>query len=174
MKSQIILAGVGLTCGCVIMATSLVHASEVYSPSEIASTSQEIALHDPVVPGHVLYPVAAAGHRLKILLSTPEDRPFVQIATAQSRLKAGVTLVEMDKTGAATQTLWKGHHYLVLLMDAHRNQPLPANVVRQLEQALVDYRDAIVEYKHFFSDNQIATLDQLLAANAVLIAELQQ
>ncbi len=172
MKANFVLATVGFLFGCVIVGTSLVHASEVYSADKISSTPQQVAVHEPILPGHVLYPATVLSHKLKVLVSSPEDKPFRELAISRQRLKDSVQLIEMDKNGLATQTLWKGHHYIALVISHYPTDSMNEHLRQEVLVVLTEYQDVLLEYKNFFSDNQKSVLDQLLAENEVLIKQL--
>lgn len=173
MKANIVLALVSFLFGCLIMGTSLVQASEVFSVDKISSTSQDISINQPVLPGHLFYPATVLTQKMDVFISSSEKKPFVQLKIARYRLRDSVELIEMEKTGLATQTLWKGQQYLVLLIDSQQKLSMSDELRRETTAVLADYQEVLQTYKDNFSDNQKAVLDQLLAENEVIVGRIR-
>lgn len=160
--ARFFLSTLGLLVGFSILAVSLSAGnSTVLSSGPSSSTNKQFYVNQTMLPDHVAYPVLMAVDRVKLELSSDQERVYTQIEYAHRRFEYANALIEKDNTSLALTTLTKAEKYLI--QAAHEALDLEDGRHQQQYafRTLVYYDQQLENLKSNFSDSDRAVIDQL-------------
>ena len=132
-----------LSFGALVMGASLIAVRPVSSTTDPA-TARTLYFGQAILPDHVLYPGLMIADRVKLELSDPEERIYVQVNYASRRLDSTRALLERDNIPRATDTLTKSQKYVITA--AHEAlQPGISPEIRSYVLKALEYHDHQVE-----------------------------
>lgn len=155
-----------------VLGASLYSASRASSSLRDLSSSRRIRLSTDILPGSILYPFAVVRDKLALVLMTTADQCQGRLELAKERLSQAQNLLDLGETELALETAIKGQRYLADAAEQCDKNDLPMIYRENIRVVAEEYDTKLTQMKQHYPDIDRAVIDQLLAANAVLLTQM--
>lgn len=173
-KLRFILSILSILVGVFILTISLSSASQVYGQNENIS-DKKFYLAQKILPDNILYPVAAGIDKIRLEVSTPEERSYIQAEYARRRLDYTQELLRKDKRSLAHTTLTKSQKYINLAVQEALDNQNTSLATKKFLAHEINYQ--VKEVKRLldcFSPQEKNILNQISRESQVLAEKINQ
>ncbi len=172
MKTRLVLSLLALCFAFSVLAISLMDAHSVASRGEKTPSDRLLYFDKNMLPDHVLYPVFMIADRIHLETASKDERVFIEIDYANTRLLAGEELLNLQKEALAVTTFTKAEKYVYDAVQEYKDQKMGDSVKRLLIKVIDYHTRKLQELKGQMTDADRATIDHAIEQNTALLQEL--
>lgn len=173
MKTRLFFSLLALIFAFGVLGISLMDAHSVSSSGIRSASDRSLYFDKAMLPDHIMYPLFMAMDRVRLELAPRDERVFLEIEYANTRLLSGEELLDSKKESLAVSTFTKAEKYLSDATQDFQAQHGTDTMKRLLIKAINYHSKRLKALSAQMTDSDRSIIDQSLKQNTALLETLK-